>query len=135
MSTNYYGTSIPQIKEWKERKQKSLNEASDMKGLISIIEEYYEEREPKTLHIGQSAMGWTFLFQYNGGKYYKNKLEFLNWLETLEITDEYGSSLTAGEFWSDVVMSKVVKKTRRSEDPTGAYIVIDDMEFLDCEFS
>lgn len=135
MSTNYYGLSIPEVKEWEYKKEQSLKEAESMVGLIPIIEEYYENRKPKKIHIGQSAIGWSFLFQYNGGKYYKSKLEFLNWIETLEITNEYGRLLTAGEFLSDVVYNGRGCKNRRLEDKENNYIVIDDMDFLDCEFS
>lgn len=37
----------PEIQEWQERKEISLLEAGSMKGLIPLIEEYYEDRHPK----------------------------------------------------------------------------------------
>ena len=36
------------LKEWELKRAKSLEEAGTMKGLIPLIEEYYEERKPKT---------------------------------------------------------------------------------------
>ena len=134
MSTNYFGLSIPKTKEWEERKAKSIEEAGEMKGLIPIIEEYYEKYKPKEIHIGKSSMGWDFLFNYNGGKYYTNKLELLNWLETLNIYDEYGKSITAGELWHIVTNYK--GRTHRSETQYASmYLLIDGLEFLDSEFS
>lgn len=34
------------LDEWQERKNKSLSEAGSMKGLIPMIEEYYDKRKP-----------------------------------------------------------------------------------------
>ncbi len=34
------------IKEWEENKSRSLKEAGEMKGLIPLIKEYYEDRKP-----------------------------------------------------------------------------------------
>jgi hypothetical protein len=35
------------LKEWEERKAASLKEADDMKGLIPLINEYYDEKRPQ----------------------------------------------------------------------------------------
>ena len=142
MSKNFYGIIKSEIIDWENRKQEALNEAVKLKGLIPIIEEHYENRKPKQIHLGQNSSGWKFLFQWNDGKYYTNKLEFLNFIETLDIVDEYGTPYTAGEFWNyiqntDWNNKKAKSRTinQYSKDYFKDYIIIDDMEFLNCEFS
>lgn len=36
----------PRILEWEKRREASLKEAGEMKGLIPLIKEYYEDRKP-----------------------------------------------------------------------------------------
>lgn len=138
MGKNYYGLSIPDMKNWEDRKQQSLNEAAEMKSLIPIIEEYYEERKPSTIHIGKSSAGWDFIFNLNSKKYFDSKTTLQEWLKTLEITDEYSVPYTYEEFWDQVEDRKwngKPTKTHRSETQfADHYIVIDNIEFIDGEF-
>lgn len=133
MSKNFYGVIKSEVTDWEDKKQRSLNEAGRMKGLYPVIEEYYEKRKPKELHLGQSANGWVFLFQYNDGKYYTNKSEFLEFIKTLEIYDEYKCPYTAEEFWQYTQDDLITDKSRTVGD--NSVKVIDGMEFLNCWFS
>lgn len=133
MSKNFYGKKILKA----EDKIELLKLVFDEK--LEILNE--KLKDFNHLHLGQSANSWKFLFQWNDGKYYTNKLEFLNFIETLDIVDEYKTPYTAGEFWSytqDVDWNGVAPKSRilnHSVWHYSEYIVVDDMEFLNCEFS
>lgn len=140
MSTNYYGIPIQAKKEWEERKKASIEEVGSKKGLIPMIEEYYEARKPKTIHIGKSSGGWDFLFNLNKKKYYSTKQKLIDWLKTVQIVDEYKREHSFDEFWNDVVINrtwngKPVKSHKSLSGSASMYIVIDNLEFLDCEFS
>ena len=41
------------------------------------------------IHIGKDSAGWKFNFNYNGGKFYSNFNELLDWLKDKIIVDEY----------------------------------------------
>lgn len=138
MGKNYYAIPREEIKSWKKRKEKSLSQAFDMKGLIPIIEEYYKDREPQNIHIGKSSAGWDFLWQLNSKEYYSNKTELLEWLKTVDIVDEYNSPYTYEEFINQAFDRKDYygnpTKKHKSAGYSNDYIVIDDLEFLDTEF-
>lgn len=42
----YIRTERPEHNEWQTKREKSLTEAGEMKGLIPLIEQYYADREP-----------------------------------------------------------------------------------------
>lgn len=140
MGTNYYATPFSLIDAHNKKKEKSIKEAGSMKGLIPIIEEYYNNRKPKPVHIGKSSAGWDFLFNYNQGKYYKNKEELISYLKNCIITNEYGEEYNYEGFWQNVVENRKWngKPTKNHSSITvfaSSYITIDGLEFLDCEFS
>lgn len=140
MSTNFFGIHLPTLNDWERRKKKSLEEASDMAGLISIVDDYYEARKPRLIHIGKRSGGWVFLFAYNGGDYYQDKASLQQYLKQCQIEDENGNIYFFEEFWKDVVEANQDKKSHIEEvrknhrDWLNGYRMIDTLEFLDGEF-
>lgn len=145
MSTNFYGVHIPTLNDWERRRKQSLEEASDMKGLIPIIEEYYELCRPPKIHIGKRSVGWVFLFAYNQGQYYTDKASLQEFLKECQIEDEYGDMYFFDEFWKEVEACNTWKN-----EPAGSHIeyirkahayhlkdykMIDELEFADGEWS
>lgn len=80
------------------------------------------------VHIGKSSAGWVFLFNYNGGKYYSNKRELVEFLKTKLIVDEYGNEIGNEDFWKMVDSKKDCQRNIRAID-------IGEFQFLDTEFS
>ena len=96
-------------------------------------------RSYEPVHIGKSSAGWDFLFNLNGENYYFDKASLIEWLKSVEITNEYGTVLSFDEFWSVVTERSCNEQNTKghrgaSNDPSR-YIVIDGLEFLDCYFS
>lgn len=52
-----------------------------------------ETQVENQIHLGKKSGGWNFLAQWNGGEYYTNKQEYLDFVKELEIFDEYGNSV------------------------------------------
>lgn len=48
MSLDVYLISSPDLAKWQKRKSKSLAEAGSMVALFPLIEEYYEDKKPKS---------------------------------------------------------------------------------------
>ncbi len=92
------------------------------------------------IHLGKSSAGWTFSFQYNGGRYYKNIKEMKEWLSDKEIENEYGESVSKEEFWNLVESKKnepnnhALYMFKEYPNMDGEYI-IDGHSFTDREFS
>ena len=95
---------------------------------------------PEGIHLGKSSGGWTFSFQYNGGRFYKNVKEMKAWLKGKKIEDEYGDTVSYKKFWEMVESKRKEKLSHASymkkNHPTreGEYM-IDGHSFSDCEFS
>lgn len=89
------------------------------------------KRAEEEVHLGKSSFGWKFLFQYNGGKFYKNVHEMKKWLSNKVIKNEYGEIVPCNEFW------KMVKEKQKTTDPEEIkeYLIIDGYKFFDREFS
>jgi len=143
MGTNYYAIPIKKINELEELKEKALNEAKDMKGLIPIITEYFDTKiialyDKEKYHIGKSSGGWDFLFQLNDKKYYHDKASMIEFIKECQIVDEYDRELTFDDFWNNVVLDRTwngLPTKKHRDNGYSDYIVIDDLEFLDVEFS
>lgn len=147
MGTNYYARPIKQIQEvekiksdveWEVRAH--IGNQSSVE-LDTVIEEWaaMKIKSFDTLHIGKSSAGWQFLFNYNGGSHYKTREELICWLHEVEISDEYNRILTFDEFWNDVVSNRTwngqpSKLHHQNSNDPSRYLIIDDLEFLDCEF-
>lgn len=85
-----------------------------------------------SIHLGKSSSGWQFVFQYNGGEYYKNIEEMEDWLIGKEIRDENGNVVSHDDFWN-MVREKQALKEHQENDPKA--IRIEGYTFVDCEFS
>ena len=85
------------------------------------------------IHLGKSSVGWKFLLQANGFKYYKNWLEMKKWLVGKKIVDEYGKVFKRKEFieW--------VENKQNTLEPIEVYYedynFVDGYKFYDNEFS
>lgn len=103
---------------------------------------YVRENECKTcgrhdeIHLGKSSMGWQFIFQYNGGKYYKTIKEMRRWLVGKQIFDENDDEILNKDFWI-LVKVKQTKSNRKHIDAVNdAYALnIGGYTFIDSEFS
>jgi len=93
--------------------------------------------KPEGIHLGKSSGGWTFTFQYNGGKYYKNVEEMKSWLKGKKIEDECGKNVSYKEFWEMVEEKQKDEKNwiHASRYPSERDFLIDGYSFSDCEFS
>lgn len=95
---------------------------------------------PQPIHLGKSSHGWTFSFQYNGGKYYKNVKEMKAWLANKTIEDEYGNMVSYMDFWKMIddkqneKMSHALYMQGHAEYNRSTDFVIDGYSFSDCEF-
>ena len=69
------------------------------------------------IHVGKVSCGWNFLAQYNNGKYYTNKEEYLNFVKELEILDEYDNSVDFKEF--NEILDTWKGKTHESNNSYG----------------
>lgn len=91
--------------------------------------------KPEGLHLGKSSMGWTFSFQYNGGKYYKNVSQMKKWLKDKRIEDECGDEVSVDYFW-EMVREKMKEKNNHAKQfPGFGSLVIGGHSFTDCYFS
>lgn len=142
MGTNYYAIPIKKIDELQTKKEIALKQCGINKLLINIVTSYFDKQleEIKPIHIGKSSAGWNFIFNLNEKKYYNDKTSLILFLKENKIENEYGIEFDFDEFWYLVVENKKyngkpVKKNVESDQRYNKYITIDDLEFLDCEFS
>ena len=61
-------------------------------------------------HLGKSAVGWKFLLQANGYKYYKDWPSMKRWLKDKIITDEFGRRISLSKFTDWVESSQNLKE-------------------------
>lgn len=97
--------------------------------------------KPEGIHLGKSSAGWQFLFQYNGGEYYKNVKEMKEWLKSKQIENEYGERVSHKDFWKMVKEKQAKEKLSHAEYMRREYpnspreLLIDGYNFSDNEFS
>lgn len=128
MSTNYYAVKIPTVKNYTELVDKIKNCP------ISEAIKYIEKQETK-IHLGQFAGGWKFLFKWNEDLY-KSYEELIEYLKDCDITSEYGTEVTLGEFEA-MVESAQNKKSRFEFQDLNLHNhkYVNGYEFLDADFS
>ena len=139
MGKNYYAYIKSEVFEWATKRKELLSKVSNDFELYAIIEKYFTDIEPKQIHLGKSSAGWKFLFQWNDGKYYKTKQELYDFIQGLDIVDEYGTSYTWEEFWNQTLDENRVYNGRipqsvRDTQWFNEYIYIDGLEFSNAEF-
>ena len=81
------------------------------------------------IHLGKSSAGWQFVFQYNGGQYYKDTEEMREWMKGKIICDEYGRNVSGDQFW------KFVESKQSDTQGGGDATIINGYTFYDSEFS
>src|SRR2546430_2680384 len=88
------------------------------------------KRPEEEIHLGKSSMGWKFMFQYNGGQYYKSVPEMKKWLKDKLIFNEYDEQLPNRDFW------EMVATKQDTIDPDEMdTVIIDGYKFYDRKFS
>ena len=101
----------------------------------TIINDCDKCERSDSIHLGKSSAGWSFTFQYNGGKYYKNIVEMKEWLSGKEIRNEYGEDVPYDDFWEMVASKMDSLKTHARDAGDQDAQIIDGHSFIDCEFS
>ncbi len=89
-------------------------------------------RPQQIIHLGKSSYGWKFMFNYQGGTYYKNVKQMKEWLKDKKIESEYGDNVSPAKFWK-MVHDKQKEESQNMKE--GGFIIIDGYEFLNGEFS
>jgi len=97
----------------------------------------YEE-----IHLGKSSHGWQFIFNYNGGEYYKTVEEMYKWLRRKTIYNEYGEKITLRQF-KEMVQEKQanpenknhVEYAEKNHGKREHTFKIDEYAFINSEFS
>ena len=82
------------------------------------------------------------MFQYNGGKFYKNVKEMREWLKDKQIENEYGEQIKPETFWEMVEQKQNNSQNKNhalemiKSDHSSYYdTVIDGYSFTDSDFS
>lgn len=103
MGTNYY--RIPTHEEITNRKYQLMDEISDVVlSPYNIVNEFPPstpwENFTKSLsiHLGKRSGGWKFLWNFHKGKYYENKDELFEFINSGRVVDEYGEIIKNKEF-------------------------------------
>lgn len=98
MGTNYY--AIPNVDQ-KEIKTKIIKKikTDDFDDAIELIQDL-KTKTVTGIHIGKSSCGWKFCFDHNNWKYFEqDKQSIVDFINSCEIIDEYGSPISTDEFW------------------------------------
>ena len=84
------------------------------------------------IHLGKSSVGWQFILQANGYKYYKNWKEMKGWLVGKVIVDEYEREVSLKEF-AEWVENR--KDTKEPHETSGSDMKkVNGYKFYDCDF-
>ena len=113
MGTNYY--RIPTASEIEERKNRLQSRIRTMPITPDVIEnnfgyivnpdDEWEQLSPwdefiegTSIHLGKRSMGWKFCWNFHNNKYYSNKEELIDFINSGRVVDEYGTEMDASEF-------------------------------------
>jgi hypothetical protein len=113
MGTNYY--RIPTEKELEQRKEKLKARIDSMTVSVDNVERafrYIENPEDEwsslnpwdefiegtSIHLGKRSMGWKFCWNFHNNKYYSNKEEMIDFINSGRVVDEYGEEMNVEEF-------------------------------------
>ena len=140
MGTNFYAKRLPT----RRRKEKLINLVYDQMDVVKIVKmidegdfyaakntvnEFAEalektiDEQEKRVHIGKRSYGWQFLWQYYGGKYYKDNLASIRAFLSdpdIVIENEYHETFTVDEFF-DKEVSDILYKTDELFDLPSYY--------------
>lgn len=92
----------------------------------------YEE-----IHLGKKSSGWVFIFQYNGGEFYKTVEEMKKWVKNKQIWNEYDEKVSYKEFWSMIgEAQKDIKNHKHAEEYPSEYdFMLNGYSFTNRDFS
>lgn len=121
MSNNYYGWIIPTIEDKLELAGLAL--AGDILSLKSKLSKF------NRIHIGKQSAGWSFLFNHNKAEFYHDKESFLLWLDTIQITSEYGETVNKEEFLKVFERKDGAYALKSYKENPSWYVFKDDMVF------
>ena len=113
MGTNYY--RIPKESELEKRKERLKAQIDampttpgDVERAFRYIDNPTDEWSPlnpwdefiegTSIHIGKRSMGWKFCWNFHNNKYYSNKEELIEFINSGRIVDEYGEEMQPAVF-------------------------------------
>ena len=110
MGTNYY--RIPTEDEMRERKNEPIKKITNIKISPRMILNKFEEKQEDfnsrsvwdefisdtKIHLGKRSMGWKFVWNFHGNRYYTNKEELFDFIRRGRVINEYGELIPNEEF-------------------------------------
>jgi hypothetical protein len=147
MGTNYY-VITNEFKDSLEKTQifvnlifeKLKNDNSLFLELRTATDKIFEIFGKDIVHLGKKSSGWTFLFNLNNRRFFSNKKELIDFIAKNKIINEYGQVISLENFLSIAFDSSVnLKKHDQEWNKFNGfeqyYYIIDEIEFVDTEFS
>lgn len=113
MGTNYY--RIPTEKELEQKKEQLKSRIDSMQMSVDNVERAFryidnpedewsllnpwdEFIEGTSIHLGKRSMGWKFCWNFHDNKYYSNRQELIDFIQSGRVVDEYGEEISSQEF-------------------------------------
>jgi hypothetical protein len=111
MGTNYY--RIPTDAEMQSRKEKLIQSVKNLDLSPDTVERQFRFESPNSftrtsawddftdatrIHLGKRSSGWKFLWNFNGGKYYRTKNDLFEFIRSGRVVNEYGEEINQEEF-------------------------------------
>ena len=111
MGTNYYRT--PTINELETRRNRLMSRIRRMELTVESVNNDFTVGDPSKfdnwspwdefsdsvkVHLGKRSMGWKFLWNFNDGKYFKDKESLFKFIRSGRIVDEYGNEMNQEKF-------------------------------------
>ena len=113
MGTNYY--RIPKASEMEEKKERLKAQIDAMPTTPGDVERAFryidnpedgwspfnpwdEFIEGTSIHLGKRSSGWKFCWNFHNNKYYSNREELINFINSGRVVDEYGEEVQPAAF-------------------------------------
>jgi len=113
MGTNYY--RIPKASELEKKKERLKVQIDAMPTSPGDVERAFryidnpedewsqlnpwdEFIEGTSIHLGKRSSGWKFCWNFHNNKYYSNKDELINFINSGRVVDEYGEEMQPAVF-------------------------------------
>ena len=148
MGTNYY--RIPTDAEMQSRKEKLIQSVKNLDLSPDTVERQFRFESPNSftrtsawddftdatrIHLGKRSSGWKFLWNFNGGKYYRTKNDLFEFIRSGRVVNEYGEEINQEEFiemalnWDGIDLIEYYKQnpSRRAYSFDSEEIYIDGL--------
>ena len=120
MGTNYY--RIPTEDEMRERKNELIKKITNIKISPRMILNKFEEKQEDfnsrsvwdefisdtKIHLGKRSMGWKFVWNFHGNRYYTNKEELFDFIRRGRVINEYGELIDSDGGFPKEVLEELV---------------------------